>query len=80
MQYSLPGFEKSSAGPTPGFPVDPFFWVHLAPVAVGIQLQPQRSFRVSKVHIWDMQTERREKKRWSWGRGSVVKHLPKIHQ
>lgn len=41
-------------------PDDPFFWTHLAPEAVGIQLQPQRSFGMSKLHICIMQTEGRK--------------------
>lgn len=55
--YSLPGLEKSSSGPTFGTLDDPFFWTHLAPEAVGIQLQPQRSFGMSKLHVCIMQTE-----------------------
>ena len=55
--YSPPGLEKSPSGPTSSTPVGPFFWTHLAPEAVEIQLQPQRSFRVSKLHVCIKQTE-----------------------
>ena len=61
--YSLPGLEKSSSGPTFSTPVDPFFWTHLAPEAVWIQLQPQRSFGVSKLHVCIVQTEGKEKRK-----------------
>ena len=61
--YSPPGLEKSPSGPTSCTPVGPFFWTHLAPEAVEIQLQPQRSFRVSKLHVCIMQTERKERRK-----------------
>ena len=61
--YSPPGLEKSPSGPTSCTPVGPFFWTHLAPEGVEIQLQPQRSFRVSKLHVCIMQTERRERRK-----------------
>lgn len=45
-----------------GTPDDPCFWTQLAPEVVGVQLHPQKSFGVSKLHVCLVQTEGKERR------------------